>query len=142
MKRKKQELNVESLCDTLKDCRIEMGYTQQKIADYLHIERSTYARYETGRKPEIDTVALLAELYGISLNELLHDFCVDISNQRKTVTVKTPRQMSDRLMRLNEEEQRLIDYFRNSADKNSIMEYAHNAYLENIVEDNNDDKNK
>ncbi len=140
MKRKKQEINVESLCDTLKDCRIEMGYTQQKIADYLHIDRSTYAKYETGRKPEIDTVALLAELYGISVNEMMRDFCADISNQRKTVTVKTPHQSSDRLVRLNEEEQRLIDYFRNSADKNGIMEFAHNAYLENVVEDNEDDK--
>lgn len=140
MKRKKQELNIESLCDTLRDCRIEMGYTQQKIADYLHIERSTYARYETGRKPEIDTVALLAELYGISINDLMRDFCDDISNQRKTVTVRTPNQSSDRLVRLNEEEQRLIDYFRNSTDKNGIMEFAHNVYLENIVENNEDDK--
>ena len=135
MKRKKQELDVGSLCDTLKDCRIEMGYTQQKIADYLHIERSTYARYETGRKPEIDTVVLLAELYGISLNEMLQDFRADISDQRKMVTVKTPRQASDKLMRLNDEEQRLIDYFRNSRDKSSIMEYAHNSYIKNIVKE-------
>ncbi len=140
MKKKKQEINVDCLCGILKDCRIEMGYTQQKIADYLHIDRSTYTKYETGRKPEIDTVALLAELYGINIGEMLNDFCADISNQRKTVTVKTPNKSSDRLVRLNAEEQRLIDYFRNCSDKTCIMDFAHKSYIESAVDESGKDK--
>ncbi len=140
MKKKKQEINVDRLCDILKDCRIEMGYTQQKIADYLHIDRSTYAKYETGRKPEIDTVALLAELYGINIGEMLNDFCDDISSQIKTVTVKAPNRPTERLVRLNEEEQRLIDYFRNCADKNSVMDFAHKSYIEVAVDESEKDK--
>ncbi len=139
MKQKRLEIDAEILCGILKDCRIEMGYTQKSIAEYLHIDRSTYAKYETGRKPEIDVVVFLAELYGISLNEMLRDFRLDNSEYKKTVTVKTPQKGEDRLVRLTEEEQRLIDYYRNSSDKNAIMDFAHNTYFQEVVNDSEEE---
>ncbi|MCR5757357.1 MAG: helix-turn-helix domain-containing protein [Selenomonas sp.] len=44
---------------------------QQDVADTLGVSRSTYANYETGRRaPDIDLLMRLADLYGITLDEL------------------------------------------------------------------------
>lgn len=45
---------------------------QQDIANKLGVSRSTYANYESGRRaPDIDTLIHLADIYGISLDELI-----------------------------------------------------------------------
>ena len=44
---------------------------QQDVADALGVSRSTYANYESGRRaPDIDLLMRLADIYGISLDEL------------------------------------------------------------------------
>ena len=44
---------------------------QQDVADVLGVSRSTYANYESGRRaPDIDTLIHLADIYGITLDEL------------------------------------------------------------------------
>ncbi len=46
-------------------------WKQQEVADALGVTRSTYANYESGRRsPDIDTLMRLADVYGISLDEL------------------------------------------------------------------------
>ena len=35
--------------DKLKDARVANGFSQQQMADLLHIERATYAAYEKGK---------------------------------------------------------------------------------------------
>ncbi len=46
-------------------------WKQQDVADALGVTRSTYANYESGRRsPDIDTLMRLADVYGISLDEL------------------------------------------------------------------------
>lgn len=46
--------------------------TQQGIADYLRIERGSYAKYETGANtPTTDNIIKLAELYNCSTDYLL-----------------------------------------------------------------------
>lgn len=48
------------------------GYTQQEMAQRLHVERSTYTWYELGRIiSKIDTLVRLASLYGVSVDCLL-----------------------------------------------------------------------
>lgn len=47
-------------------------YTQDDVAEAIHICRSAYALYETGRKiPHTDTILLLADFYGIHPGILL-----------------------------------------------------------------------
>ncbi|QHI71044.1 helix-turn-helix domain-containing protein [Aminipila terrae] len=47
------------------------GYTQQYVADYLDIDKSTYAHYEAGRRtPDVKKLKKLAELYNLE-DELL-----------------------------------------------------------------------
>ena len=56
----------------LKSYRQRAKKTQKEIADYLGIERSTYAKYESGAsEPTFDTLRRLADLYGASIDELM-----------------------------------------------------------------------
>ena len=46
--------------------RKERGLTQQQVADYLQIDRSTYAYYESGRtRTNIDVIIKLAHFYQV-----------------------------------------------------------------------------
>ena len=56
----------------IRDLREDKDKTQQEIADFLHMQRSIYRRYELGER-EIPVWALirLAEYYGVSTDYLL-----------------------------------------------------------------------
>ena len=61
-----------TLHDKLKYAREEAGYTQEQVANFLHISRTTLANYELGyRNPNLDTLALLCDFYCISADWLL-----------------------------------------------------------------------
>lgn len=48
------------------------GWSQREVAERLHVDRSTYAYYETGRsQPHYETLVSIAELYGVSVDFLL-----------------------------------------------------------------------
>ena len=56
----------------LRRLRKENGLTQQQVADYLHLDRSTYAYYESGRtKINIDILVRLAHFFQVSLAMLV-----------------------------------------------------------------------
>ena len=40
---------MEKFCAIIKNLRVEKGLTQQKVADYLNIDRSNYSKYERGK---------------------------------------------------------------------------------------------
>ena len=56
----------------IKDLREDNDYTQQQIADYLHLNRNVYWRYETGqREITVWAVIKLAQLYHVTTDYLL-----------------------------------------------------------------------
>jgi transcriptional regulator with XRE-family HTH domain len=56
----------------LRQCREQLGWSQQQVADQLGITRSSYAYYETGAScPRLPTLCKLAKLYHVSYDELL-----------------------------------------------------------------------
>jgi len=56
----------------LRKLRKENGLTQQQVADFLHLDRSTYAYYESGRtKVNIDILIRLAHFFQVSLAMLV-----------------------------------------------------------------------
>ena len=58
--------------DIIRKLRKEKGLTQQQVADYLGIDRSTYTYYESGRsKLSIDIVVKLAHFYKVSYAALI-----------------------------------------------------------------------
>ena len=58
--------------EIIRNLRKERGFTQQQVADYLNLDRSTYAYYESGRsKVSIAIVVKLAHFYQIRYAALL-----------------------------------------------------------------------
>lgn len=60
------------LSENLLLLRQHNGITQSRLAGSLHIDRSTYAYYETGRSyPPVQTIVKLSYLYDIPIDQLL-----------------------------------------------------------------------
>jgi len=58
--------------ETVRRLRKENGLTQQQLADYLQVDRSTYSYYESGRtKLSIEVMVKLANFYRVSYTEFL-----------------------------------------------------------------------
>ena len=51
--------------------RNEKNWTQKDLADKLHVGKTTISNYETGySEPDIETQTILADLFGVSLDDL------------------------------------------------------------------------
>ena len=60
------------ISERLKALRAASGLSQQYIADYLNMRRSTYSAYETGlHEPSLETLCLLADFFRTSTDYLL-----------------------------------------------------------------------
>lgn len=60
------------LCDRLKQLREQKGLLQQDMADLLGISKSAYGFYEQGkRRPDLDTLAALADYFHTTVDHLL-----------------------------------------------------------------------
>lgn len=127
----------EKLGEVMKKYRVEHNYTQKKVADYLGIDRTTYTKYETVRKPEIDVIMKLAALYDLSVDEFLGDFFETVE---ENVTPFKKASESDKGIEtgvLSEEEKQLVVLYRESIRKKEIIEKA-----KEIWADDNKIKNK
>lgn len=103
--------------------------TQKRVAEYLGIDRSTYAKYETIRKPEIDVVLKLSVLYNISLDEFMSSFFIEAEPPREITPIavfSAPEQKD--LIEVSRLEKRLVMLYRNSIRKAEIMKTAEKIY--------------
>lgn len=58
--------------DRIRALREDKDWSQQKLADMLHVNRRTYSAYETGVNAiPLDILAALARIYGTSTDYLL-----------------------------------------------------------------------
>ena len=58
--------------EKIKTLRIEKGYDQTAICEYLNIEQSTLSNYENDRRtPKLDMVAKFADFFGVTTDYLL-----------------------------------------------------------------------
>lgn len=56
----------------LLELRQECELTQKELCEKLNISRTNYSYFENGRRtPDIDTLLLFSEYYGVSLDELV-----------------------------------------------------------------------
>ena len=62
--------------DKIKQRRTELNMTQEQLADKLSVSRSTVANWESGRNyPDLQLIASIADVLGLSLDELLREDC-------------------------------------------------------------------
>lgn len=74
----------------LKELRLQAGKTQAQVADWLSITQAAYSKYECGRaEPSIDTLKILSEKYGVSVDQLLGgEAKTTIDTTQKAVKIK------------------------------------------------------
>ena len=59
------------LADNLRKGRTQRNMTQQDVANHLGINIRTYQYYEGGREPDLETLVAIADLFDVSLDELV-----------------------------------------------------------------------
>ncbi len=58
--------------ENIRNLRIDRGYTQKQIGEYLGISQNTYSQYEIGvLNYPVDVIIKLAQFYGVSTDYLL-----------------------------------------------------------------------
>ena len=66
----------------LKELRLQKGFTQRQIADYIGCLPSVYSRYENGdREPSIEVLILLSRFLGVSIDCLVENEGADSSQE-------------------------------------------------------------
>lgn len=120
----------QALGEVLRKYRAEHGYTQKKVADYLGIDRTTYTKYETVRKPELDVIMKLAAFYDVSVDSFLEEFFTESTDGSKYAVASTPEKRE--LVSLTPEEKQLINFYRDSVRKAEIIENARNVWIEDV----------
>lgn len=114
----------EKLGEVMKRYRMEHNYTQKKVADYLGIDRTTYTKYETVRKPEIDVIMKLAALYDISVDEFLAEFFDDAEKGVTPFKKASGSDNSEEKDSLSDDEKQLVILYRESIRKKEILDKA------------------
>lgn len=58
--------------ENIRSLRIDRGYTQKQIGEFLGISQNTYSQYEIGvLNYPVDVIIKLAQFYGVSTDYLL-----------------------------------------------------------------------
>lgn len=90
------------LHETLKDLRKKKGYSQEEAASRLNVVRQTVSKWEKGLSvPDADMLVKLAELYEVSVGELLGapQACEETAEQEQP----DMREVAEQLSRINEQ---------------------------------------
>jgi len=65
-------LDIERMKACLRGYRAMASYSQEEAADAINVSRLTMSNYERGKIiPRMDKAAALADLYGVTLDELM-----------------------------------------------------------------------
>lgn len=71
--------------ENIRNLRIDGGYRQKEIAEYLNIKQNTYCQYETGvLNYPIEVLGKLADFYGVSVDYLMGRTDVKIPYPQKS----------------------------------------------------------
>lgn len=128
------ESGSKALGEMLKKLRKSHGYSQSVVADHIDVERSTYARYELGRTPDAETIAKLAIFYDIPAVGFLAPF-FDNCDTPQSVAALNSDDKNMAVYLLSEEEQALIDYYRNCIRKDVVLDFTQSIFLEDCEEE-------
>lgn len=127
----------------LRRLRLDKGVSQEELAKWLSVSRTSYTKYETGAyEPSIETLIKLAGYYGVSVDYIIgysdscitYEHCTDdeqniIAMYRRYSNKEVIRDMlaePDTLVNLAEDEQALVVNYRKSvkSSKQSLLDYS------------------
>jgi len=113
----------------LRKLRKGNGLTQQQVADFLHLDRSTYAYYESGRtKINIDILIRLARFFQVSLASLVgeEERVEQFSDGTTGAETFLVNDSVARFAQLSREEQYLVILFRSGTaeQQRAVLEQA------------------
>ncbi|MHB9648909.1 helix-turn-helix domain-containing protein [Weissella paramesenteroides] len=78
-------MNEIDVAQNLKQLRKKHGYTQQELANILKVAKTTVSTWERGAaKPRMDVARQLANLYGVTLGQLVGETNLTESKSNKT----------------------------------------------------------
>ena len=120
------------LGDTLKKYRKACGLTQAEAASALDISRTSYTKYETNvHTPNADQIVTLAELFGVTANQLLggeQPSCTVASPNGNHNTVTTGDIHINQTAPLRSEHEKLLSVY-DSLDETSKTQLMSVAYM-------------
>ncbi|MBR2868214.1 MAG: helix-turn-helix transcriptional regulator [Clostridia bacterium] len=137
MKPNIKSTDLKRLGEMLKKLRKEHGYSQTVVAEYLDVDRSTYTKYELGRALDIMRLAKISALYNVSADSLISVLTGEAEEFSKTVALNSTDKKASVYI-LDENEKLLIDYYRNSLRKDTILDFSQSICLEDSLEDDED----
>lgn len=108
------------LAENLRKLRDDYNYTQTQIAEKLNISRQAYSNYETGKRiPDIDMLIRIADIYQITLEQLLIQNCskTGIINEISRPYFTAMLADTEDMIYLSQEEMELILHFRNASNE-------------------------
>lgn len=94
-----------TLGSRLKKVRVEKGFSQADVADFLNISRQSISRWETDKAyPDIDNLVELSKYYDVSVDELLTETKVlqQEINEKTAQMNKNIQEIEDRQKKLNQ----------------------------------------
>ena len=110
--------------ETIRRLRKERRLTQQQVADYLGVDRSTYAYYESGRtKINIDILIRLAHFFQVSLAMLVgEEPPVEVLNTTESnLDTILVNDSVARFSQLSREEQYLVILYRSGTPEQQLQ---------------------
>ena len=122
-------VDEKSVGDILRIYRKSNRMTQQKVADYLRVSRSAYAKYETMRTPEISVIIKLCKLYNTSLDEFFRPF---FEEENSAVSIANSPDKSEEILSVTKAEKLLLEYYRGSIRKAEIIHAAEEIFNADI----------
>lgn len=103
-----------SLENTIRKLRIQSGKTQQEVAEYLNIDRRTYAKWEEGATEIKGTIIpKIAAAFNVSISDLYHENkpkkAKDVS---KALIIVTDGDMVEKILHLLKKKQLTVCLYR------------------------------
>ena len=120
-------LDDKAVGDILKIYRKSNRITQQKVADYLGVSRSAYAKYETMRIPNIDVLIRLAALYNTSLDDFFRPFFGEEAPKTLVANAQSVESQT-----VTQSEMKLLELYRGSVRKTEILKAAEDIFNADI----------
>ena len=127
----------------LRQLRLDKGVSQEELAKWLSVSRTSYTKYETGAyEPSIETLIKLAGYYGVSVDYIIgysdscitYEHCTDDEQNisalyrryRNKEVIRDMLAEPDTLSNLAEDEQELVVNYRKSvkSSKQSLLDYS------------------